>query len=280
MFTIAHLADLRFGAMRPDMAAAVLADLQKLAPDLVAVSGNLTRRAGADQFQEARRFLDRIPAEKLVVPGARDTQHLNLFDRFFRPLHKYRAAITSDLAPFVSSPEALVLGINTSRSKKVSSSQAGVIRSRLGSQTAVTVLVSHHPLVPRPVGGTTMAVKPENNDLRVVAKCVDLVLAGHQSIGSTQDTRVAYRVLNRQTVATQAAITPSASSGPDASPYYNAVRIQGDRMSVAVRLWRGTEFEEQGPKSYRFNGTHWDKFVDMPPDFQWSDSGEITPIAR
>ena len=36
------------------------------------------------------------------------------------------------------------------------------------------------------------------------------------------------------------------------------------------------EFEEQGAKSYRYNGTtHWEKFVDMPPDFQWTD--DVTP---
>ena len=107
-----------------------------------------------------------------------------------------------------------------------------------------------------------------------MAKCVDVVLAGHQSIGSTQDTRVAYRVLERNTVVAQALNTPPSSSGRDAIPYYNAVRIHGDKIGFAVRLWRDSEFEEQGAKSYRYTGEFWDKFVDMPSDFQWTDSSD------
>jgi hypothetical protein len=279
VFTIAHLADLRFGAIRPEMAEAVLDDLRKLAPDLVVVSGNLTRRGAKEHFALARTFLDRAPQPQLVVPGPRDDAGLNFFTRLLRPLRGYRSAITSELSPFYSAPEAAVLGIDTTRGTKVSVSQAGAIRTRLGSVDSVTVLVSHRPLVNRPVAGTTRAISPESKDLHVVAKCVDVVLAGYQSVGTTQDTRVAYRVLDRQTIVAQAALTPSASSGPEASPHYNAVRIDGDRVAIAVRLWRRNDFEEQGPKSYRFGGRYWEKFVEMPPDFQWTDSAEAAPAA-
>jgi hypothetical protein len=280
VFTIAHLSDVRFGAIDPKLPTAVLADLRKLGADLVVVSGNLTRRAGPDQLAEARKFLDRIPGPQIVVPGPRDAQHLNLFRRFFRPFHDWRAAITPDMTPFFTNGEVSVLGINTARvglGKKISTTQAGEIRTRLGTPGPITVLVSHHPLVPRASTGTTTAIRPETKELHVVAKCVDVVLAGHQGAGAgTQDTRVAYRVLDRQTIVAQAAVSP-ASSGRDSIPYYNAVRIDGDRVSIAVRLWRGTAFEEQGPKSYRFTGTHWDKYTEMPPDFQWTDSSEMTP---
>lgn len=275
--TIAHLSDLRFGAMAPAMAAAVLADIEDLAPDLVVVSGNLTRRATKDQFAQARRFLESVTAPQVVVPGPRDIERLNLISRFFRPLHAYRSGITADLAPEFSNADVAVLGIDTSRSgigKKISVAQAGLIRSKLGSCHQVAVLATHHPLVIRPASGTTtISARPGTRDVHVVGKCVDVVLAGHQAVGGPQDSRVAYRVLEKQTIVAQAVISPSSSGLRDSTPYYNAVRIDVDRVSIAVRLWRGSAFEEQGAKSYRFGDGRWEKVVDVPSDFQWNDAG-------
>jgi hypothetical protein len=199
---------------------------------------------------------------------------LNLITRFLRPLKGYRTTISDDGEPFFSNDDAAVLGIDTSRAssrKKITPAQAGVIRSKLGGRSGVAVLVSHHPLLARPAGKGTMAVGPATKDLRVVGTCVDVVLAGHQTVDGPQDPRVAYRALDRLTIVAQAGITTGASGARDASPYYNAVRIDGERVSIAVRLWRGATFEEQGPKSYKFDNGRWEKFTEMPDDFQWND---------
>src|SRR5436190_18542040 len=138
--TIAHLSDLRFGAVSPETVEAVQADVASLAPDVVVVSGDLTRRASKDQFAQARSFLESLSAPYLVVPGAHDTEGLNLINRFFRPLHGYRAEITSDLAPMFSNGDVTVLGVDTSRAgarNKLSVMQAGLIRSKLGSCSQV-----------------------------------------------------------------------------------------------------------------------------------------------
>jgi 3',5'-cyclic AMP phosphodiesterase CpdA len=273
MFKIAHLADVCFGAVVPEVVEATLLDLKSLAPDLVVVSGNLTRRATSDQFEAARAFLDKLPAPRLVVPGPRDAGGVGPFG-FLRPLRRYRAMITDELSPFFSAPEIAVLGIDTSRRSgaRILPERAGLIRSRLDAPDRVTVLVTHDPLVPRPSRGTTVAASPKSKELHVVAKCVDLVLAGHQAVGSTQDTRVAYRILDRQAIVAQAALAPMASKGGDAAPYYNRITVDGDQVTIAVRLWKRTGFEEQGPKSYRFGDMRWEKYVDMPSDFQWSES--------
>lgn len=273
--TIAHLSDLRFGAITDELLEGIRIDLGVLAPDLVVVSGDLTKRASKDQFIAAREFLESLPAPHLAVPGVRDVERLNLIKRWFAPLQGWLANVANDLEPFFSNADVCVLGIDTSRSggrKKLTTAQASVIRTKLGTCDQVTVLVTHHPLVARPASGTTNVAIAESKELRVIGKCVDVVLAGHQAIGSPQDTRVAYRVLDRQTIVAQAGVSPIPSGVRDTSPYYNAVRIDGDRTSVAVRLWRGDHFEEQGPKSYRYGGSYWDKFVDMPSDFQWSDN--------
>jgi hypothetical protein len=273
--TIAHLSDVRIGSLEPAMADALAADVRKMGADLVVVSGNLTRGGTSAQFAEARRFLDRLGCPHVVVPGPRDLGGLNLISRFFRPLRGWRAAMGTE-SPFFENADVAVLGIDTSRSvvgKKVTSAQASLIRDKLGSRTQVTVLVSHSVLIPRPIAGSGAASRIESQDLRVLGSCVDIVLAGHQAAVGPQDTRVAYRVLDRQTIVAQADLTPGSSGIRDTTPYTNAVRIDGDRVSIAVRLWKDDGFEEQGPKPYRHTGALWDKVVDMPSDFTWNDAG-------
>jgi 3',5'-cyclic AMP phosphodiesterase CpdA len=274
--TIAHLADLRIGALDRAMEEGVAADVRAIGADLVVVSGNLTRNGAKDQFVGARRFLDSLGVPHIAVPGPRDLGGLNLINRFFRPLQAWRSAMGAE-PPFFENAEVAVLGIDTSRSgmgRKLSTAQASLIRERLQAPGKVTVLVSHHVLVPRPVAGTgAVTSRADSQELRVVGSCVDVVLAGHQALDGPQDTRVAYRVMDRQTIVAQAELVPSSSGLRESPPYINAVRVEGDRVTIAVRLWRGREFEEQGPKPYRYTGAFWDKFVDMPPDFQWNDAG-------
>jgi 3',5'-cyclic AMP phosphodiesterase CpdA len=253
----------------------VIEDVAKLSADLVVVSGNLTRAGTGSQFADAKSFLQKLGVPSVVVPGPRDLGGLNFFARLFNPLRAWNAAMGSDV-PFFENREIAVLGVDTSRagmSKRISSTQAGLIRDKLGGQSKITVLVSHHTLVPRPTTGTTTQARTEAMDLRVVGSCVDVVLAGHQAAGGPQYTRIAYRVLDKQTIVAQAVLSSAAQGVRDSTPYSNAVRIDGDRVSIAVRVWRGKGFEEQGPKSYRYTGTQWEKVVDMPPDFQWNDSG-------
>jgi hypothetical protein len=274
MFRIAHLADLAFGSVGSDVVDATVSDLEAQRPDLVVVSGNVTRRATAEQFEAARAFLDRLPAPRIVVPGPRDAGGFAILGRLFRPLARFRSMIASDLEPSFENDEVAVLGIDTARPRlgvRITSQQAGAIRSRLGAPGRVSVLVTHEPLVPRPARGTTASFRADPKDLRVVGACVDLVLAGYQTVGTTQDTRVAYRILNRQAIAAQAALHMSGPKGADTTPYYNAVTIDGDQITIAVRLLKRGQFEEQGPKSYRHDGDRWEKHVEMPPDFQWSD---------
>src|SRR6187397_3032956 len=116
MRRVAHISDLHFGRTNPTVVAALILKLRDLAPDVVVVSGDLTQRARARQFQEARHFLDALDRPTIVVPGNHDVPLENLFDRFFRPFAKYRKYITEDLSPTFHDEELAVVGINTARS--------------------------------------------------------------------------------------------------------------------------------------------------------------------
>ena len=136
MASILHFSDIHFGGPQsPNWAGAILSDIERLKPTVVAVSGDLTQRARSSQFRAARAFLDQISAPLVVVPGNHDVPLWNVFDRFFSPREKYRRLITDDLNPIFESDDLFVLGIDTTRSftikgGRVSSREIDVMRNR------------------------------------------------------------------------------------------------------------------------------------------------------
>ena len=75
------------------IAEALIVSLRENRPDLVIVSGDLTQRARRSEFAEARTFLDRIAAPRLVIPGNHDVPLYNVFRRALAPFGRYESQI-------------------------------------------------------------------------------------------------------------------------------------------------------------------------------------------
>lgn len=88
MRRIAHISDLHFGRHSGAVVESLLNSINVHQPDIIALSGDFTQRARTSEFVAARRFLDRLPQPKILVPGNHDVPLYNLFNRF-RPLTKY-----------------------------------------------------------------------------------------------------------------------------------------------------------------------------------------------
>lgn len=115
MTVVAHLSDLHFGVEQPELVAALLDALASEPPDVIAISGDLTQRATLHEFGEARRFLDRLTAPCVVVPGNHDIVGHRLLEMIFRPFRRWRRLITDSLAPEWSDEVLVLRGINTAR---------------------------------------------------------------------------------------------------------------------------------------------------------------------
>src|SRR5512132_2197917 len=116
MRTIAHLSDLHFGREDPVAVEALLDDLARVRPSVVAVSGDLTQRARVREFEKARAFLARVPFPKIVVPGNHDVPLFDVLRRFVSPLDRFRAYIPPSPDPIHVDAELVVVGISTARS--------------------------------------------------------------------------------------------------------------------------------------------------------------------
>src|SRR6188474_1283976 len=115
MRTIVHLSDLHFGRLDERIIPPLLDQIDRLAPDLVAISGDLTQRARRRQFEHARAFLNRMPYPRLVVPGNHDVPLFNLAARLLDPFGGYRRHISPDLEPAHIDREMAVVGLNSAR---------------------------------------------------------------------------------------------------------------------------------------------------------------------
>lgn len=183
---IVHLSDLHFGRDRPELAEPLVTVVGELAPDLVAVSGDLTQRARIGQFRAARAFLERLPAPVLCVPGNHDTPLDNLFVRLLRPFGRYREHISHDLEPRLDVGDVAVVGANTVNPLAWQRGRIGprtvdrvcaAFRAREGAGPNVVVL--HHPLEHAP--GTDKALtRGAGRALAAFGACgAHVVLCGH-----------------------------------------------------------------------------------------------------
>src|ERR1700687_2965536 len=107
MRVIVHLSDIHFGRLDPALVAPLTDVVTRIAPSLLAVSGDLTQRARRSEFTAARRFLDALPFPRLVVPGNHDVPLYNAVARFATPLRRYTEAITTDLSPVYQDDEVI-----------------------------------------------------------------------------------------------------------------------------------------------------------------------------
>ena len=113
MRTLVHLSDLHFGRVDHTLLAPLRTLVERIDPDVLVVSGDLTQRAKPEQFEEARAWLDTLPGPQIIVPGNHDISLYNVFRRFVKPLARYRRYITDDLDPFYLDDEIAVVGVNT-----------------------------------------------------------------------------------------------------------------------------------------------------------------------
>ncbi len=189
MRRIAHLSDLHFGRVRPELARPLVAAVKRADPDLVVVSGDFTQRARESQYRDARAFLDQLPGPQLCVPGNHDVPLDNPAMRALRPWARYRRWISRELEPQWHDDVMSVVGANTVSPRewqrgRISSRRLARLCDALETAGAdgkprLRVLVAHHPVEQRPEDRKT-PMKGGERAARALTACgADVVLAGH-----------------------------------------------------------------------------------------------------
>lgn len=245
MRTIVHLSDLHLGQVDLATADPLVAIVRDVAPDLVAVSGDLTQRARDRQFRQARAFLDRLPEPRIVVPGNHDVPLWNVVARFLRPLAGWRRHVSDDLAPFWRDGEIAVAGVNTARSwtwkgGRINREQVDGLVERFEPlpDDVVSVVVAHHPFDLPPGHGPRDLVGRARMAMEALAPHgVDLFLTGHLHVHHAGATAERYRVAGHSAVVVQAG-TATSTRGRGEPNSFNVIRIEPAAIEIEPHLWR------------------------------------------
>src|SRR5581483_11593321 len=161
MRTLVHLSDIHFGRVDYSTINPLVEAVRGVRPDLVAVSGDLTQRARATEFEEARAFLDALPSPEIAVLGVNTARSL------------------------------------TVKGGRINRDQVAHIRERLcnlGDQV-VRIVVTHHPFDLPEDRGERDLVGRARLAMETLADCgADVLLAGHLHTGHTGSTAARYGI--------------------------------------------------------------------------------------
>jgi 3',5'-cyclic AMP phosphodiesterase CpdA len=244
MRTLVHLSDIHFGRVDETILPAMIAQINEVHPNVVAVSGDLTQRARVDEFRQARAFLNALPKPQIVVPGNHDVPLHNVYARFRRALDAYRQYIADDLEPFYADPEIAIAGCNTARSLtwkggRISQAQVSRIAERMCSlgPDITKILVTHHPFdLPENYRARSLVGRAAMAMERLLSCGVDLLLAGHMHLSHTGHTALRYKIAGRSAIFVQAGTLSTRGRGE--ANAFNVLRIEHHAIEVRRMSWR------------------------------------------
>jgi 3',5'-cyclic AMP phosphodiesterase CpdA len=182
-----HVSDLHTGTHEePEIGQALHALVQRIGPELIVASGDLTNRGTRAQHEEAARFLRSFGPPVLAVPGNHDLPY-TFPARFTRPWAEFeRQWQTTE--PTHSSEAFHVVGLNSARPYR---HQGGALRGdqlraaaerlHAAPEGAYRVAVLHHHLLGAPWrAARKRPVSHRSTVLRaLVGAGADLILSGH-----------------------------------------------------------------------------------------------------
>lgn len=265
MRTIVHLSDIHMGRIDPALVRPLATTIRSAAPDLVAISGDLTQRARDAQFLEARRFIDSLERPLLVVPGNHDVPLWNVAARFSTPFRRYKRHITRDLEPVVDDDEMIVVGVNTARAwawgeGRINEAQVEAIVRRLAAVPAakLRIIVTHHPFdVPPGVGEQRLLGRAHMAMARLAAAGADLFLSGHLHISHIGHSAERYRIEGYSALIVQAGTVSMRGRGEQ--PSFNVLRVERPHITVSRFVWdpAAATFAETAASTYVHGAAGW-----------------------
>ncbi|MGH3008265.1 MAG: metallophosphoesterase family protein [Gaiellaceae bacterium] len=186
MARLLHVSDLHTGTPEErDVEQALARLVERVEPQLVVASGDLSHRGRRAQLERAAGFLRGLGPPVLAVPGNHDLPYTPL--RFVRPWTEFER-IWETTEPVAALPGLHVVGLNSARPFRhqggaLSGAQLGRAATRLGAAEpgALRVAVLHHHLVGAPWRAAHKRPVSRRNRVfhALVEAGADLILSGH-----------------------------------------------------------------------------------------------------
>ncbi|HIA73780.1 MAG TPA: metallophosphoesterase [Gemmatimonadetes bacterium] len=190
MLRILHGSDLQMGRpFRPRAAQALRQLAFEVTPNLVVISGDLTQRAKAREFQAVWNFLEELPRVPLIVtPGNHDVPLYRFWERLTLPYRSWSRNIPRDLDSVTVVPGATVVALNSASpwsaivGGRITRAQLRFARESFENEPTLggRVLVIHHHFICKSTGGGGRPLPAAPGILKHIEEMgVDVVLSGH-----------------------------------------------------------------------------------------------------
>jgi 3',5'-cyclic AMP phosphodiesterase CpdA len=260
--TILHVSDLHFGARNglddPALERGIGELVERVAPDLVAASGDLTHRGRPDEHDAAARYLQALGRPLLVVPGNHDIPMLPPG----RMLHTFRAFERHwSIDPVHSAPGLEVVGLSSVtpwgyQRGRVRRSDLDRAIARLGAAEtgAFRVVVLHHQLAGAPWRTRKRPLSGRSKVLRRLAGAgAELILGGHVHQTTIADRRDFEVVPGEATACVLATAPGLGRPRPDRAHEARGVLVhRADEKEVVVDAyaWSGEAWLLTGTRAF------------------------------
>ncbi len=247
-----HLSDLHAGAHEDRDAEAGLARLvERLEPQLVVASGDLSHRGRREQLERSAAFLRSLGPPVLAVPGNHDMPYTPA--RLVRPWAEFER-IWETTEPVVSMPGLHVVGLNSaSRFRRQGGGLGGgrleraVERLDAAEPGAFRVAVLHHHLVGSPwraLNKRPVARRKEVFEALALAGA-ELIVGGHIHQATVSE-RHEFQAVGAETPTTVVATTPGfGRPRPHKLGEARGINVyEADAESIVIRTygWNGDDW--------------------------------------
>lgn len=180
--TIVHISDLHAGSQYfiPNLLSQTVDEINKLNPQVVVATGDLTDAGFRQEYKIAKTFLNMINCDDMViVPGNHDSRNVGYIH--FEELFGLRNNV-------LKLPGITIVGLDSSEpdldAGRVGRERYKWLEELFAVSEGIKILALHHHLLPVPGTGRERNVVYDAGDLlEVLIRCnVDLVLSGHKHV--------------------------------------------------------------------------------------------------
>ena len=248
MTSILQFADVHFGVEDTAALATLAATVDRLEPDVIVVSGDITQSGSEEEFEAAARWLESLPGPRVICPGNHDTPMYGIIDRVVKPFDRYADYIDPLDAGEYEDDHVVIQSMNTARGVQMKLDwSVGVVnlddlekriaRFQQSDPDKLRFLNVHHPFVYPPESPLQKETDNGPEGLRRLAdgNC-DGVLSGHVHIPF-----VVEREPGGSELLSISAGTLS-TRRRDNDPAFNHIKVTDDELAITMVTFDGTQF--------------------------------------